>query len=222
MTMPATQELTTNEHSPLFLAIQTVKRLHAGDPDLVREGAKHHGVSVTTGSMIDAITPHAYNFRIPEGTTQEIQAIKEATTLVVGCMDYRQSDAIAKRHPDTPLFFTAGGAAQPNIERLEADVIFVAESFKSNKNQPKIELYVHTGVCGGANHFTDGAIKKIHDENSNQESTAMEGFGIEFVRKLQMNGVPGDHIKLHAVDINNDNTIAAIRNVPMPEFYINK
>lgn len=211
--MPAQHEK-TGEQTPLTLAIAAVKKLHAGDPDLVREGAKHHGVTVTEGGLLTPVEPHAYNFRSPEGTAQEVAAITHAKTLVVGCMDYRQSDRIAKEHPgsDTVLFLNAGGAAQPNHDRLQADTEFVAEAYKQGQT-PDIYLYYHTGVCGGANYFTDGKMKHIHDDPSQGEAaekSEMDSFGKQFLDALAGRGVPGDKLHLYRIDLDAKDAVAGI------------
>lgn len=213
--MQATQEKLT-KHSPLEVAIDMVKKLHAGDPNLVREGAKHHGVQVTEGNLLTPIEHHAYNFRSPQGTKEEIQAIQEATTIVAGCMDYRQSDAIAEQYTDEPtalFFFTAGGAAQPDEARFQADVEFLIQA--SNVSGADLDLYFHTGVCGGANYYTHGEMKTIHDGENGiaAEQEHMDQYGIQFAHALVERGIDADKIHLHRVAINEQNAVAEIEDV---------
>jgi len=218
MNMPTHHEI-TSEQTPLTLAISAVKKLHAGDPDLVREGAKHHGVQVTEGGLLKPIEPHAYNFRSPEGTAQELDALAHAKKIVVGCMDYRQSDRIAKEHPeaDTILFLNAGGVAQPNADRLQADTDFVAAAYKQGQ-EPDVHLYYHTGVCGGANHFTDGKMKQIHDDPSQGdmvEKTEMDVFGKQYTQALIDRGIPQEKLHLYRIDLDAKNAVVDIASIPV-------
>ncbi len=213
--MQAPQEKLTKQ-SPLEVAIAMVKNLHAGDPDLVREGAKHHGVQVTEGNLLTPIEHHAYNFRSPQGSKEEIEAITKSKKLVAGCMDYRQSDAIAKQYTDEPtalFFFTAGGAAQPDEKRLQADVQFLAEA--SRVSGADIDLFTHTGVCGGANHYTHGEMKSIHDGENGivAEENRMDQYGTQFAHALVEQGVAAGKIRLNRVAITETNEISVIEPV---------
>lgn len=209
----------------LKYAITTAHYIHAKDPDLVREGAKHHGVPVSEKTLLEAIEKRAYNFRVPHGDRQnkemkavreaEFQAIMEAKHIIVGCMDYRQSDAIAAQHREknTFFFFTAGGAVQPTDDRFSADVRFVA--IAAQASGADVDLYYHTGVCGGANHFTDGKMKHVHEhEGLKGEIAQMDPYAMGYAQELVEFGIGQNRIKIHRVDINDQNEVMSIVDIP--------
>lgn len=206
-------------------AITTVHHTHEKDPDLVREGAKHHGVKVSEKTLLEAIEERAYNFRVPHGDRrnklmketrqEELEAIMNAKHIIVGCMDYRQSAQISKLHQEekTIFFFTAGGAVQPTDDRFSEDVQFVA--IAAQASGADVDLYYHTGVCGGANHFTDGEMRKIHDRDGLAgEINAMDPYAMGFAQELVEFGINQSRIKIHRVDINDQNEVMGIVDIP--------
>jgi hypothetical protein len=210
----------------LKYAITTAHYIHAGDTKLVLESARHHGVSISDKGALEPIEEHSYNFRVPHGDRQnkamkavreqEFKAIMEAKHLVVGCMDYRQSHLIASRHPEEEkpfFFFTAGGCVQPTDDRFSADVRFVAIAARASGAD--VDLYYHTGVCGGANYFTQGEMKQVHEhEGLEGEIAHMDPYAMGFAQELVEFGVNQDRIHIHRVDINDQNEVMGIIDIP--------
>ena len=196
-------------------AMQRVHKLYESDPDLVREGAKHHGVEVVVGNMIDPIAKKAYNARIPEGTEEEIAAVQQQDAVIgVQCMDWRQSKDLADMiHPNASIS-TAGGAAQPDDERRQALVDLLVAIHEFNPTA-KFELFAHTGVCGGMNHFTHGEAKKVHDEQGPEIEFDLMAESVQQMRDamLEADVAPSAIAQPRIVVIGADNTIADIVSV---------
>ena len=129
--------------SSLQHAALRVAELHKGDADLVREGAKHHGVQVVERTIFEPVSRGIdnrgdYNPHLPTGFAEEAAKIKRAKKILKGCIDYRQSADIVDdpevgvTEGEDVIWLDAGGPAQPNEERFQADVEFSAVMLKEN------------------------------------------------------------------------------------------
>lgn len=179
-------------------ALRRVADLFAGDGDLVRPGAEHHGVQVVQAGVFDPISTGNYNFRLPEASTDEVQALVAAKRVAVVCEDYRQVGQVAAAEGFTPgvdaVIGVAGGAAQPETQRLDAMADLLAAVAGANP-EAEILLGVHTGVCGGANHFTEGGMAKlVAEQGANAEHAAMLGFEEQLKQALIDRGVQSSQI----------------------------
>jgi len=205
--------LSSPESSPeesLSKALDKFYETFQSDLDLVREGAKQHGVELTSGGMFDMPTKGAYSLRIPGDSTkrqEEITRLKACNTLTFVCMDYRQTGQVTEEtHPDG-VIANAGGPVQPNQDRFNASIALVRAILGVNPDVT-LNLVGHVGVCGGANHFTDGHMKKLHQQDINnpgnhEEWDAMKEMLLKFYTALQEAGVK--KMKVGLAKIDNDN-----------------
>lgn len=193
----AMQETTEATKARLSHALQQFHEAFQNDPDLVREGAKQHGVEVTEGTILEAPIKHAYSARIPTGSKEEIEAIEKTTKVVLACMDYRQVYEVYEGFDKPAVFIAdAGGAAQPNEDRFHLTVELLSAIHAIN---PRATLLLtgHDEVCGGANFFTKGDMKRIrNEEGGEKEKEVMTGFLQKLATALIDKGVAKDKISL--------------------------
>lgn len=174
-------------------AAKRVARLHSMDADLVRSGAKAHGVSVVEGDLFKALVKHNYNPRLPAGTEREAEKLGQVSSLLVVCEDYRQSYEVANDHvlalslDNTAVLATAGGAAQPDTERFTGDVSFLSAVLGLNP-RAEVVLTHHIGVCGGANYYTNGHMKEVREKfGVGQEIEEMNNYGARMYEAIKAN-----------------------------------
>ncbi len=190
----------------LTIAILAIKKCFQGDADLVRGSAAVHRVEVTEGNMITPLSEGNYNARIPDGSTKEMNAIKQAKIVAFMCEDFRQSHKAAREFNADIVFASAGGVVQPDEVRRETMVNLALAMHHVNPNA-KFLFAFHTEVCGGAKHFTGGEGGKMDTIYKNQgvagELLEMTKYARRFVADLLKAGFPEDRIQLHAVHLHN-------------------
>lgn len=204
-----THEALTNEEQKLLDALTRMYELYKGDGELVRPGAEKHGVRVIKGSVFDKPVRGNYNFRLMEPTVESVRALGQVRSIAVVCEDYRQfAEVVEGAHlnpgeNEDAVFGVAGGSAQPNNERRVALVDVVAMAMGLN---PEMQLMaaIHTGVCGGAEHFTGGEMSKL---NPAEESQKMVDFRSEFVNELVAKGVSQNRINVGTAIVEGHNFI---------------
>jgi hypothetical protein len=185
----------------LNIAILAVRQVFGIDADLVRPGAAAHHVDVTEGNMTTPLSEGNYNTRIPDGSKEEIEAIKQAKTIAFICEDFRQSHKAAHEFNADIVFGSAGGVVQPDNIRREAMVNLAVAMHRVNP-QAKFMFAYHTEICGGANHFTSKRMERIYkDQGPEAEFEKMTQFAHEFVSRTIKAGLPIDRIELHAVKL---------------------
>lgn len=194
----------------MMAAASKVNELHNGDADLVRPGAKHHGVRVIEGDLFTPTDKGNYNPRIPNGSKEEAQRLAQVSTLLGVCEDYRQSDEVVHSPEldldlqNTAIFSTAGGDAQPDQQRFEADVNFYV-SFLDLKPDARVILVHHTNICGGANYYTSGEMKQIREtEGKDGEVKKMNEFGGKMFDAIRMRK-PNANVSLWLSEVGEDN-----------------
>jgi len=188
----------------IMKALSAFYELYKGDGDLVRPGAQKHGVQVIEGSIFDAPSKGNYNFRIPRVDVETATALVNSKRLKIFCEDYRQfEEAVTASESNVAegedgVIGVAGGAAQPEEKRLEAMAELIAASAEVNPEQNYV-LGIHTGVCGGAEHFTGGEMSKIlSQQGPDAEMENMVVFRTALVNKLTSLGVSPDRIAVGA------------------------
>lgn len=185
----------------LKIAILAIQQVFSIDAALVRPGAAAHHVEVTEGNMITPLSEGNYNARIPDGSPEEIEAVKQAKTIAFICEDFRQSHKAAKEFEADVVFASAGGAVQPDDIRREAMVNLAIAMNRVNPNAKFIVAY-HTEICGGANHFTSKNMERIRKEQGPEaELEKMTEFAQLFVSQTKKAGVPEDRIDLRVVKL---------------------
>lgn len=172
-------------------AARHVAKLHAIDADLVRPGAKAHGVRVIEGDLFTPTQRHNYNPRIPRGTEGEAKRLADCQTIIGVCEDYRQSDEVVQElrldPRKTAVFATAGGAVQPDSARFKADVAFYVAVFDVNP-QAEIKLTYHNHVCGGANYFTGKEMEQVFADphrGPSVETEKMDAYGLRMYEAIK-------------------------------------
>jgi hypothetical protein len=200
-------EVPVNPTEELHIAIQAVQKLFHGDADLVRPGAAAHNVEVTEGNMITPLSEGNYNARIPDGSKEEIEAIKRASTIAFICEDFRQSHKAAQEFKADIVFASAGGVVQPDTIRREAMVNLAVTIHRVNPHAT-FKFAFHTEVCGGAKHFTGGEggtidtiYKRYGVDGDKGELAEMTKYAKQFVAAAQRAHLPEDRIELHAVHL---------------------
>jgi len=201
----------------LLSALQKVAHLYDIDPKLVEAGAKAHHTTVTVGDMFTPPELGKYNARLPQGNAAEIDALEGIKSITVMCEDFRQSGQVVSelklsvgRGADA-IFASAGGAAQPEAARRAAAVEMIAAIYALNKNVV-VRLVVHTNVCGGADHFTEGQARAEHDKSLAGEKTFMKSFENQMFQELVAAGVPKDSISMYVSNVREDNSFEGLEN----------
>ena len=190
----------------LNIAILAVQQVFGIDADLVRPGAATHHVGVTEGNMTTPLSEGNYNARIPDGSKEEIEAIRKAKTIAFICEDFRQSHKAAQEFKADVVFGSAGGVVQPDTIRREAMVNLAVAMHRVNP-QAQFKFAYHTEICGGANHFTGKKMEHIYKEQGPEaEFNKMTQFAREFVSKTIKAGLPKDRIELHAVKLHKNHS----------------
>lgn len=206
------KEAPVSPKEELNIAIFVIRQFFGIDADLVRPGAAAHHVDVTEGNMITPLSEGNYNARIPDGSPEEIEAIREAKIIAFICEDFRQSHKVAKECNADVVFGSAGGAVQPDNIRRQAMVNLAVAMHRVNP-QAKFIFAFHTEICGGANHFTGKKMEHIYREQGPEaEFEKMTQFAHEFVSRTIKAGVPKDRIELHAVKL--DKGHSTIQRIP--------
>lgn len=200
-----------NPEAKVQNAVRVFVDLYRGDGDLVREGARHHDVQVVERDIFDALSDGNYNFRIPRKFDNEsIKKLIGASRVAWVCEDYRQAAQVADALGLRPeggkeaVFGIAGGAAQPEEKRFKALADLIAVLSQAN---PEMEHYlvIHDGVCGGANHYTGGEMKRVREQQgAREEQTKMIEFRTKLVNVLVERGVNPDKIKVGLAVVEND------------------
>lgn len=211
-------ETLTPQLRDLTQSILKFHDLFSNDADLVREGAAAHHITVTSGNLLMPIEPGQYSARVPEGTVEELNALANAQTLTVECMDYRQvhetMQAVTDNQEGHVILAMAGGAAQPREDRRVALVDFVKRVRGVNPDV-KINLVVHDQVCGGANHFTGGEMKRVFtEEGAGVETDRMAGMLRTFASELFSAGVSDKGVSGYLSHVDN-NQFAELRQVAL-------
>jgi len=210
-----TNKTETTESNLAHLS-DVMKKFHtafANDPNLVREGAKHHGVNVTEGTILDAPISHAYSARIPTGSKEELEAIQKAPVIVLGCMDYRQVHELYEQYGSPAVFIAdAGGAAQPNEDRFNMTVELLTAIHAVNP-EARLILTGHIEVCGGADHFTGGKMKEIRSGKNGKEEEieVMSNYLQKTASALKKAGVSQDVMEINLALVDEKNTFRGIK-----------
>ncbi len=203
------KEVPVKPMEELNIAILAVQKVYSNDANLVRPGAIAHKVDVTEGNMVTPLSEGNYNARIPDGTPEELEAIKQAGTIAFICEDFRQSHKAAQEFQADVVFASAGGVVQPDNIRREAMVNLAIAMHRVNP-RAKFKFAFHTEVCGGAKHFTGGeggSMDTIYKQHGVEgELTEMTKYAKQFVAAVLRAHLPEDRIELHAVHLNKGHT----------------
>ncbi len=198
------KEVAVNPIEELHIALVAVQQVFNIDADLVRPGAAAHHVEVTEGNMITPLSEGNYNTRIPDGSPEEIEAIKQARTIAFICEDFRQSHKAAQEFKADVVFASAGGVVQPDDVRREAMVNLAVAMHRVNP-RATFKFAFHTEVCGGAKHFTGGeggAMDSIYKQRGVAgELAEMTNYAKQFVSAALRAHLPDTRIELHAVHL---------------------
>ncbi|MCL4359938.1 hypothetical protein M1555_01610 [Patescibacteria group bacterium] len=209
--------LSEEESQYQFVAL-AAQQTFIKDGELVRESAEHHGVQVTEGGLFVPASPGNYNLRLPDGSPAEIKGLRSATRLLVVCEDCRVSGPIAKTVRHDALFANAGGPGQILMTRIRPAVQFTAAVLALNPNI-SIVWYGHTGICGGANHQTNGRMADFYNPGEDyyvsemKDSAQMEVYLQTFMNELMEAGFPREQTECHLVHVNEENGISGITTV---------
>jgi len=177
-------------HPEYQSAALAVRELHIlRDYELVSPGAEQHGVNVTVGKFFDPMSRGDYNIRLPEGDTYEYGRVKGVRGVAKLCIDFRQSADVASiaERDGLVAWADAGGPVQPNENILRVDMSFW-ESLLSVNAEIVAYLFAHLEVCGGANHYTDGRMRKLRETKvlgSSLERSAMQGYLQSYAKELK-------------------------------------
>lgn len=192
-----------------------VAQLHAGDADLVREGAKHHGVQVVERTLFEPLESGQYNPHLPTGSEEEAQRLSKVRKFVKMCMDYRQSGDVVSdpelgiTEGEDAVWADAGGAAQPDQERFDADVDFVVAVAQVNPTAEFMFL-VHDHVCGGANFYTKGEAKRVREEEGSEaEDNFMVGYGHRFAEAV-LAKAPNANVRMGLAKVDDNEEYAGV------------
>ena len=199
--------MTPEQKNSLNLAVDQFNRVFGNDLDLVRQAAIEHHVNLTQGNTIQLPTPGAYNLRVPQNSSIELDALTHGKKLLVACMDYRQSAQVVTVTEPNAFLLMAGGATQPDLERLNTLVDFLYVVHQVNPHITLI-LLAHNKICGGNNHFTKGAVQNMSPSDEINFLTAKLHKTSELLTNLT---VPVTSIKLGIAKINSNNQYTGIQ-----------
>jgi hypothetical protein len=202
-----------NEKS-LILALDNVRRLYAGDADLIRLYANKHQIDVIEGNLLSPFKELAFNPHIPAASDEEIAAIKLATNFAVICDDYRQSAQVVLQlnNPEVVLS-VAGGPVQPEANRKSTMTNLLAQSYKTNPNI-KFTCVFHNNGCVGSDYFSNGKINEIRKSNGILgENKIMTEYALEFIQELTILGVPLTQINLYLSSIDENNRYSNLQKI---------
>ena len=183
----------------LIPAIYNFRKAFLKDGDLVRPFAAAHGVGVVEGGIFDEPSPGNYNFLLP--VPSDLPRLQTARRIAVFCEDRRQFAEAAEVLGLNPtsgkdaIIGIAGGAAQPEANRFNVMAELLTNVMKHNPDSELI-LGVHTGVCGGVDHFTHGKMTEINILGGrDEERHEMLGYVSDLIDQLTNNGVEPDRIR---------------------------
>jgi hypothetical protein len=188
-------------------SINRFMTFYRGDGDLVRPGAAKHQVEVRERGIFDPVMTGHYNFGLPK--SDDAVRLTQAHRVVIACEDYRQVSQVAQalQLDNTDAFITvAGGAAQPDQARFEAMVELLSAIYQANPIADFI-LVAHNEVCGGANHFTQGQMAQIRQEQDGEklESEKMAEYVRQLKKALLAKGVNQNKVSLLMAKVTPDN-----------------
>jgi len=203
-------------------AMNTFNMITAGDADLVRPGAEHHGVEVIERGVEGPLSYGDYNRLSCQNPSQDAARAARAETVVLICEDYRQSGQYTQERfhgrsrgtlargtqvevPQNALIITsAGGPAEFDSTRYAAHRDLLAAIFAANPSV-NFELVTHTGVCGGIAHQTGRENARILEQKGAlAEHEYMDNFVIKLIKDLQRSGVPNSKMKGLVAVVEND------------------
>lgn len=177
------------------------------DLTLVAQSAKEHHIKMTSGSILARPFRGEYNLRLPQKSSQEITALLHTQTIVVACMDYRQSAEVVDMTYANAWILMAGGATQPDENRLGSLVDLIVTTHTVNPNANFI-LLGHNRRCGGVNYYTGGKIQNISPTEEMQELWIHLD---SLARRLIQRSVPRTAFSLGVVNINEGNRFSGIQ-----------
>lgn len=110
-------------------------------------------------------------------------------------MDYRQVGEAAENIDADAVIANAGGPAQPDQQRFNASMELIRAVVLIN---PAVEIDCcgHVKICGGANYFTQGKMKKLYEKNSQKEMKEMGAFVNMFKKAAKRAGARNITAKL--------------------------
>jgi hypothetical protein len=201
-------------------AVQNFNAQFARDGELVRSKAEAHGVDVNYGDSFSVIHgprwgKHSpdYQPRIPEIEEKKILRLAAAQRVVFMCEERRKGHLLSKHlginTKNDAVIATAGSVAQPEKKRFKAQLDLV---FALHEAAPHMmmEFWIHTGQCGGVDHFMGGYVSANIEQSGGHDSTWEQGLMFQLLNQFYsstIQRVPSKQISMGVVHIKQEKVI---------------
>lgn len=141
--------------------VDSVRKQFKPDLLLVAESAKEHRIPVTSGDIFVLPVPGANNLRLPKNNEQEVYKLfLGSPIIVIACIDSRLSAEAVNATSADAWVLVAGGATQPDENRMSNLVSYVSTIYSANKDANFV-LLGHNKVCKLLNLATDGQVANM-------------------------------------------------------------